>query len=214
MMIGKFVRLGVLFAAASLIGASAVDGAHAQQDAIAQCAAEADAEARIKCLESALRATSAADSNIEEPAPVAPIAPEPAPALPVVDTPDASQVAETTPAPTPRPAPTPSAPTVLSEPAELGAEQVAARNATAETERDEQSERASFAIASVEDVYPGKLRITLTNGQVWQQLQGDAQRFNLDAGDVGGVEIWKSRWGGYKLRLTDQRRTLRVRRLR
>lgn len=215
--VGTIARACALIAITGVIGTVAGGNVHAQQDVIAQCAAEEDADLRIKCLEDALRAsapTDAVDTVAEEPVPVVPIAPAPQPTPPIVETPSAPEVANVAPVPAHSPAPSPTAPVATRLAPELGAEQVAARNATAQTERIEETERGVFAIALVEDIYPGKLRVTLQNGQVWQQIQGDSQRFDLDTDDVSGVEIWKSRLGGYKLRLTDQRRTLRVSRLR
>ena len=94
----------------------------------------------------------------------------------------------------------------------IGAEQVEARNRTRQNET-QVLQSASTRIASSRIHGYASLEITLENGQVWRQLQGDNQR--IDADDVVGsdIEIRESRLGGYRLHLNDIDRIIRARRV-
>lgn len=59
-----------------------------------------------------------------------------------------------------------------------------------------------------------RLQITLDNGMIWRQIEGDVQRLRIDEDDASTVEIWETRLGGYKLRFNDLARTIRVERIR
>ncbi len=94
----------------------------------------------------------------------------------------------------------------------LGAEQVAAR--AGEGGRAPET-RYAFTIVSVGESYFGGLEVELDNGQVWRQQRDDGQRIVLREDDPMDVEIWRSdRFGGYRMRLVEQERTLRVQRMR
>ena len=170
---------------------------HAQQDIIANCASETSAEARIRCLENALLAKETVNTELSRPAEPSISEPNIAPA-PVVSPAKPEPIVAVTAKPEP-----------VVKAAELGSEQIAPIRKAEET-----NERTVFSVASFEIAHPNKMRFFLENGQVWQQIQGDDQRLSLSKKSLGTVEIWKSRFGGYKLRIPDKRRTLRVRRLR
>jgi len=159
-------------------------------DTIAACARLASTGDRILCLEDALRSldsTEATDS--ENPAE------EMSAAIPEIEYEvlvAADAVAESAP------------------PAELGAEQVARQN-----DVEEEQVRINAKIVDHTLVGTGRLRLTLDNGQVWQQTGDDDDRI---ARKIRGqtdidVEMWQSRSGGYRMLLVDIDRTLRVRRL-
>jgi hypothetical protein len=94
---------------------------------------------------------------------------------------------------------------------ELGAEQVARQNGV-----DEEEIRISAAIVEHTLVGTGRLRLTLDNGQIWQQTGDDDDRIaRRIRGETDiAVEMWQSRSGGYRMHLLELDRTLRVRRIR
>lgn len=95
----------------------------------------------------------------------------------------------------------------------LGAEQVIARNTTRSTyESTARSITSDIVRADIHGY--ASLEVTLSNGQVWRQLQGDNRR--IDPDDIRGdtVEIFEARLGGYQLRFSSINRTIRVRRIR
>ena len=59
----------------------------------------------------------------------------------------------------------------------------------------------------------GKLIITLENGQVWRQIKGDTQQIKVDLDRNQTVDITESPISGYKLRLNEMRRIIRVERV-
>ena len=206
-----FVRFFVLLSL-SLILMGGQSPTHAQQDIIAACANAANAEARITCLENALLGNTEA-IDTAPPATNRDTAPTQS-AEPSISE---STISESNIAPTPVAPPAAPEPVVAATPApepeaksdELGSEQVAPKRKVEET-----IERRVFSVASIEIAHPNKIRFFLENGQVWQQLQGDEQRLRLSKNSLSTVEIWQSKFGGYKLRIPDRRRTLRVRRIR
>lgn len=159
--------------------------AFAQQAIVDHCRkASSDAD-RIACLEAALLA--------REPAPVAepvPSPPEPAPAAPA-------------------PKDTAAAPAV----AGIGASQVAARTRTTEDERARLESATGLKVAAYETVHYQRLQVTLENGQVWLQIKGDTQNVRVDLERNQTVDILESILGGYRLRLNELGRTVRVQRI-
>ncbi|MCP5145636.1 MAG: hypothetical protein H6978_12585 [Gammaproteobacteria bacterium] len=69
-------------------------------------------------------------------------------------------------------------------------------------------------VVGFREYVPGLLEIELDNGQVWRQISGDAARVRLTSTEPQAVEMWSSWAGGYRMRLVDSERTLRVERLR
>ena len=69
-------------------------------------------------------------------------------------------------------------------------------------------------IVDAREFLPGQTRFELDNGQVWQQTAADAQRLILPAGEPLEIELWSSWSGGYRMLLADQRRIVRVERVR
>lgn len=92
----------------------------------------------------------------------------------------------------------------------IGADQVEARNQTA---ADLEAARG-LRVARYETVPYRRLLIELENGQVWLQIEGDTQRIRVDLTRNPTVDIEESGLGGYKLRLNEIGRIIRVERIR
>lgn len=95
----------------------------------------------------------------------------------------------------------------------LGAEQ-AARRTGAPRAAAEEAQRFAATIVSSQRTPLNRLEMRLGNGQVWRQIQSDMQVVDLPADAPVAVEIWRSGFGGYRMRLTELGRTLKVERLR
>jgi len=184
-------------------------GAHAQEDAIARCRTAATAEARIACLEDALRADSRED-GVETPqtAETGQRRGFRLPGLPFGNRGQrdsqgaiAAQADETMPSVD-----------------GLGAEQVNARRSNRRSDQlaAAEADRVDSAIAAFEVIPYERLEITLANGQVWRQISADNQRVatrmrqNLDY----TASIQEGRLGGYQLRINELSRIIRVERIR
>jgi hypothetical protein len=184
----------------SLSGFGYANADEPTEDLIAQCASQTDAELRIACLEAALRGEAFAPSS--------PVAPEtkaaPIEKVEAVTLPSAPIKTVTNPAPM----------TGGAEAEELGAEQVRARAPVRQAEIREAT-RQSFTVSSTRTVPYEKLEITLANGQVWRQIKGDSQKVRIPRKHRNNLtaEIWNAPISGYKLRLAELKRTIRVERL-
>lgn len=186
-----------------------VSGAHAQEDAIARCRTAATAEARIACLEDALRADSRED---------------------VVETPQTAETGQR------RGFRLPGLPfgnreqrdsegAVAAQADEtmpsvdgLGAEQVNARRSNRRSVQLAAAEvdRVDSAIAVFEVIPYERLEITLANGQVWRQISADNQRVatRMRQNRDYTASIQEGRLGGYQLRINELSRIIRVERIR
>ncbi|MGH9897187.1 MAG: hypothetical protein ACREA0_35370, partial [bacterium] len=94
---------------------------------------------------------------------------------------------------------------------ELGLEQV-----TAQTRRKGDAEAAvSATVVAFDFVGYRRLRVQLDNGQIWRQTDGD--RPDVTTGLRGArtfdVELWRTRLGGYRMRIEPLNQTIRVNRL-
>ncbi|MEO1661177.1 MAG: hypothetical protein AAFR51_09325 [Pseudomonadota bacterium] len=100
---------------------------------------------------------------------------------------------------------------VVEAPEELGADQVAARTGSVEIDEN----RQTFQVASTRLTPRQKLEITLGNGQVWRQIGGDSRviRISKVYKDSLTADIWNARFSGYKMRLNEVKKTIRVERL-
>ena len=103
--------------------------------------------------------------------------------------------------------------TVVPTEPELGAEQAARRMGTP-APRAAEEERIVATVALAERVHPNRLQVHLDNGQIWRQIQGDVQRVDLSSRGAVSAEIWRSGFGGYRMRLPEVRRVLKVERIR
>lgn len=104
------------------------------------------------------------------------------------------------------PAPPPEAPATG-----LGAEQAARRSGTLPAV---DAQRISAMIVASERVHPNHLQVHLENGQTWRQIQGDTQIVQLSVTQPVPAEIWRSGFGGYRMRLPEERRVLKMERIR
>lgn len=102
----------------------------------------------------------------------------------------------------------------VTEDTSLGAEQIAARTSGKDGGNDE-NERSTFTVASTRTVPYKKLEVTLENGQVWLQSNGDSRDIYVPKRfrDSLTVEIWRASLGGYRMHLKEIKKTIRVRRL-
>ncbi len=174
---------------AVILAASIVVLAHqvaaGEQDVIDRCKQTSSKDDRIACLEAALL--------MGEPV-TAPVAnPEPAP--------------ETAPLPA-------AMPVATDEEAEVGAEQVVARTQTQDERVAALKQVTGLDVAEYRLLAHDRLQVTLENGQVWRQIRGDTQRVNATLKRNQTVDISESSLGGYKLRLNEMQRTIRVQRVR
>jgi hypothetical protein len=205
-----------LFAANLLILSGAICLAGVDET-ISGCASGKSQEARIACLEDALRKLSNDGGGADPPATVqakpSRKRPLPADAPAPEGTPAAVEAAAIRKEP-PRRDSRPEAPaTAIGDAANanLGAEQVEARNRS--TSEDEEIVNAT--VVDFDFVGYRRLLVQLDNGQIWRQIDGD--RVSVDRGlrhdDPFDVEMWGTRLGGYRMRILPLNRTIRVERL-
>ncbi len=98
-------------------------------------------------------------------------------------------------------------------PVSIGAEQVIARDQTREEMIEQLEEARGLLVARYDQVPYERLVVTLENGQVWRQIKGDTQSIRVDLKRNQTVDITESSISGYKLRLNEMRRTVRVERV-
>lgn len=176
----------------ALLAAIAAGTATAQESAVETCRKTASDAERIACLEAAL-----AD------------APEPS-------APAAGSDAEPDRHSEPRDRGQPERSSVAGpEPVDgIGAQQVRSRTQTsADLTASLETARGQRVAGYVEVPYR-RLQVELENGQVWRQITGDTQRLRVDLERNQTVDIEESRIGGYRLRLNEMGRTIRVERIR
>lgn len=212
---------------ASILAASAPAAAEEPEEAIARCARIATVGDRILCLETTLRNSAEAraqtvrteaaelpEADDEVPTAVSDDAQVDPMTAPVTDTsavvPDTAAAATSTVAVSAGTA-AGTVESTNSQHLELGAEQVSKRKGT----EDNDPARIGAIIIAHELVLTGRLRLTLDNGQVWQQTTDDDRNIarHLKGEDNIPVEMWRGRSGGYRMYLVPFDRTLRVRRL-
>lgn len=169
-------------------------GVSTQDDAIERCRLADTAEERIACLEAALRGV-----PVEHHGPEPTVAKEHEPSLVVSALPRAIKEE-------------PTADPLPASARELGAEQVAARAAARRSAASPASLHASVVRSEV--IHFQRLQVTLDNEQVWRQIRGDNQRINAASVTGQSVEISESSLGGYRMRLNEMARTVRVERIR
>lgn len=94
----------------------------------------------------------------------------------------------------------------------LGAEQVA-RRTDARPPKVEPTRLVTTIVESTR-IHPNRLQVRLADGQIWRQIQGDTQIVELARDMPVPAEIWASGSGGYRMRLPEIGRLLKVERLR
>jgi hypothetical protein len=168
-------RTGLWLAAAGLVASTSGIAADAQVEAGRQCAQLKDSLQRLVCYDRIFQAgDSAASLPSSAPRAAAPV---------------------TVPAPAPRMAP--AAPVIAAAPVAapaLGDESVQRK----EKEKNKPAEPASLeaTITALKETRPQVVRLTLDNGQVWQQMDMSSV-FQVNVGDT--VRIEKGTMGGYRL---------------
>lgn len=96
----------------------------------------------------------------------------------------------------------------------IGAQQVRSRNQTSADLNASLETARGQRVAEYVEVPYRRLQVELENGQVWRQISGDTQRLRVDLDRNQTVDIEESRIGGYRLRLNEMGRTIRVERIR
>lgn len=204
----RHLQAGGLLVLAGSVCLASVD------ETISDCALLESKDARIACLEHALRrlddggdvastAEAVVSETPQEPAPVDP-APVEEPPPPV----EAVKAADAPPASAPEPGPADKADPPV---AQLGSEQVEAHHRS-------KAEVATVLRATVVDFdFFGyrRLRVQLDNGQIWRQIDGDRTSVERELRNETSfdVELWGTGLGGYRMRIAELDRTLRVERL-
>jgi hypothetical protein len=176
---------GLWLAVASLMGTASALAADAQVEAGRQCAQVKDSLQRLVCYDRVFLAGESAAPAATSPAPVATrVTPVPAPAVAA-----------------------PAAPAVAAAPS-LGEERVQRKT------QEKPAEPASLeaTVTALKETRPAVFRLTLDNGQVWQQMDMSSV-FQVDVGDK--VRIEKGTMGGYRLTRSSRGRSgwVRVTRL-
>ena len=206
--------------AAALCTAFATGSGAQQHPAIERCMQTDSDKDRIACLEATILAISkgrepptAEAVAVEEatPAPVVETAPEavaeapaePIPAMPEVTEENVLEVAAAE-----------AAALDIDDQTNIGQEQVNARTETREERQARLSEARGLNVAEFEYVGYRKLQVRLENGQIWRQIKGDVQEIRISTDRNPTVDITESSLGGYKLRLNEIKRTIRVQRIR
>lgn len=98
-------------------------------------------------------------------------------------------------------------------PVGIGADQVIVRTQTQHERLASLEAERGLQVASYSKVPYEKLLVRLENGQVWRQIKGDTQTIRVNLKRNQTVDIEESSFGGYKLRLNEIRRTIRVERV-
>jgi len=78
----------------------------------------------------------------------------------------------------------------------------------------ETPERIAAEISNFQKDAAGRFTISLTNGQVWQQVAGDTTAVQYRPGRTQGVTISRGSLGSYDLRFNDRNAVFKVRRVR
>jgi len=194
--------------AAAALGLGVPASAPASPAEVERCRQEPDLEARVACLEAALRdQAEVGDGEDGEPPPAA-IEDAPVPAAPETPLPPVEpEVREQLDVPLgedEEPVPDPPA----ADDPELGAEQLAG-----DEKRAAPRSATGLRVERYERVPFRRLEVHLENGQVWRQIEGDTQEIRATLRKNRTVDIEESALGGYRLRLNEMRRTIRVQRI-
>ncbi|MGD2133526.1 MAG: hypothetical protein PVI23_12095 [Maricaulaceae bacterium] len=200
------IRTRTAIAVLAAMGGATAHAA-AQDGTVERCRAEPTIEAQLACLEAAVAAYEGVEAGETPAAPVLD-----APASNTIQPPTSANPASAIPAPiSPPPS---SASEVIEQPEGLGAEQVVARMPPAQRPPEEEVQPETAHIVAHDIHGYDQLEVTLDNGQVWRQLQGDRTRVRLRGDDPIAVTITPSRFGGYRMHISEPRREIQVERIR
>jgi hypothetical protein len=181
-------RIGWTLVACLMVGAALA--ADATLESAQRCAQVQDSLQRLVCYDRLFAPAQAPAVPSPRPAPVVTPAPVAAPA----------------PIPSPLPAPVVArAPAAVPVPVAPGAEeQFGAETVKRADERKEEvaaPRTITAAVVAVREMRPNVYRVTLENGQVWDQMDMD-MTFTVRKGDT--VQIDRGRMGGYRMARTSQ----------
>jgi len=201
MRIGLFTGLVAGIALAGVAGA-----APSLEASLGLCAGKTDAEARLACYDAIaaqLKAgqVSTAAAPVSVPAPVS-AAVAPAPAV-------AAQPAPVVAAPVAAAAPPPAAKPVAPE-ALFGSERIP-KESRAAAGQPEEADTISSALKSFSYTPTGRVIVTLANGQVWRQIDGDTSQFRAKEGET--ITIERAILGSYNMTVSSHTRMFKVRRV-
>lgn len=195
----------------------------ADESAVERCRLAGSTEARIACLEAALGAQTAPPATAPAVDPLPPAAPDAAPQIvvplddapavvgsdEVLDADDVTAPVESVEKDEPLEPVEAEAPVAAVPDADaLGAEQLPGRS------DDAPQGIRGVEVLRYETVPFRRLEVHLANGQVWRQIKGDTQEIRASLRKNRTVDIEKSSLGGYRLRLNEMNRIIRVRRVR
>ena len=186
-------RCGPIWIATAIVGFP--PEATANEELLERCRQTGSDADRIACLEAAVMELGGSTGATPEPPPAAPVArPDPAEGHDDMDVappgPDAAGASA------------------------IGVEQVEAGTMTREERKASLAEARGLAVEKFERVGYRQLQIRLANGQIWRQIRGDDQEIRVTVERNPTVDIVESSLGGFRLRLNEIRRTIRVRRIR
>jgi hypothetical protein len=191
------MKQATMFTAVLLAAPAMLLAADAQSEAGRQCAQIRDSLQRLVCYDRVFQAGDATPANAAAPRAAAPAASAP-PAATATVRPTAPAVAVAPAAATPAPA--------------MGDESV--RRNVKEREAAKATEPTSLEakVTALRETRPEIFRVTLDNGQVWQQMDMSSL-FHLETGDT--IRIEKGTMGGYRMARTSKGRSgwVRVTRL-
>ena len=196
-----------------LIVLAVAQPAYAGTDVIERCRQAGSLEARVACLEAALlssngiQSAEASGESDSVPSAAAGARPDDAP-LP-------GEVSAAMPAPSQQELTVPEQQQVNTTPQQSAVEELGAEQVKTLEEREAALASAQgLEVVRYDTVPYRRLEVHLANGQVWRQINGDTQTLRASLKKNQTVDIEESSLGGYKLRLNEMRRTIRVRRVR
>ncbi len=197
---------GLMAVAAMAAGAEAAPNL---EFSIGICSAKTNAKERLACYDAIAQRLRAGEiaAPVAVPAAPAPVAVAPAAPAPVAPAPLAAAPVAAAPAPAPAPVPA-AAPAPETQ---FGAEALK-KETRAATGQPEQLDEIHGVIAKLAFSPIGRAIVTLDNGQVWRQVEGDTDRFKGKEGDTATIE--RALLGSYSLTVQGRNQLIKVQRVR
>ncbi len=198
----------ILFAGLIAVAAltAAAEAAPNLEFSIGLCAAKSNAKERLACYDAIAQRLKAGE--VAAAAPVAPAAPAPAaPPAPVAAVPAPAAI----PAPVPAVAAPPPAAAPQQTEAQFGAETLKKETREA-AGAPEPLDEIHGVIAKLAFSGSGRAIVTLDNGQVWRQIEGDTDPFRGKQGEKATIE--RAILGSYSLTVEGRNQLIKVQRVR
>lgn len=186
--------------------AAAAEAAPNLEFSIGMCAAKTNAKERLACYDAIAQRLRAGEVSAAAPAPAAP--------APVAAAPTPAPVAPPVTAPTTAPAPAPAAPVAAApqQPeAQFGAEYLK-KESRAAAGQPEPLDEIHGVITKLAFSLTGRAIVTLDNGQVWRQVEGDTDRFKGKEGET--AKVARAFLGSYSLTVESRKQLIKVQRVR